>query len=70
MNNSGDKTEVRETLENILLAASKATNESKENNEKACDNSSFEVLHSLSSGDESKALNKPSQDLAKENSIT
>jgi hypothetical protein len=27
------------------------------------------VLHILSSGDESKALNKPSQDLAKENSI-
>ena len=59
MNNS-DKSEVRETLENILLAASKAKNESKENNERAGDNSSFEVLHSLSSSDESKTLNKPS----------
>ncbi len=59
MNNS-DKNEVRETLENILHAASKAKNESKENNERTGDNSSFEVLHSLSSSDESKTLNKPS----------
>jgi hypothetical protein len=58
--NSNDKSEVRETLESILQAASKAKNEPKENSERAGESSSFEVLHSLSSGDESKTLNKPS----------
>ena len=60
---SVDKNEVHETLANILHQASK-TNESKENKERACDNSSFEVLHSLSSGDELKT--KPSQDFLAE----
>lgn len=64
MSNKGfENSEVHETLTNLLNKDFLIQNDLIENNERAGVNSSFEVLHSHSSGEESKLKDKPSQDL-------